>query len=326
MNINFKSSFLRGAITLSIFLTSVTPVFAFSRATEMKVVLNNKPIKFSVDKGYPMLDNQRTYLPLRILSESMGINLQYDQKTSAVQIRMNNKAIDLFNNNHVAVINGERVPIDVRNGKEVKETTVKIVNGITYVPIRFVSEQLGVDIVYDKGDLLLFTDTIYSMEKDKVYSGSLIGTYENSPHLGEASTKMLKELIPASKNLSKVQVMKLDIESLPTKILGKVNILDLKISRDFISITLDKKIPRLVLLLLRDDNIRCISNLYPSFSESKDGKYVYVFNSGGLYDRHPYNEPGQPEGINNFAIMIPEDSAQSIGRTTDMVFYLSEMK
>jgi hypothetical protein len=62
-----------------------------------------------------------------------------------VVIQLKDKAIKLWIDNPIAEVNGEKIAIDPNNSN-VKPI---IINSRTYVPIRFVSENLGCNVSWD---------------------------------------------------------------------------------------------------------------------------------------------------------------------------------
>ncbi len=80
----------------------------------------------------PMLLNNRTMVPLRFIAESMGADVQWREKTRAVEIRQDGKYLQL-------VLDQTGPGLD---------TPAVIVNGRTLVPIRYVAESLGANVTW----------------------------------------------------------------------------------------------------------------------------------------------------------------------------------
>ncbi len=87
----------------------------------------------------PYTVNGRTMVPVRIVAETFGADVQYIHDESKVIITMDDKKISMVIGQDVADVNGTKVKLDV--------PTVET-NGRTLVPLRFVSETLGFDIKY----------------------------------------------------------------------------------------------------------------------------------------------------------------------------------
>lgn len=82
----------------------------------------------------------RTLVPMRAIFEAMGSSVKWEPKTSTVTGTKGNDTIKLQIGNKTASINGEDLQLD---------TPAVISKGNTLVPLRFVAESLGADVVWD---------------------------------------------------------------------------------------------------------------------------------------------------------------------------------
>ncbi|NWL87422.1 hypothetical protein DMN77_07370 [Paenibacillus sp. 79R4] len=82
-----------------------------------------------------------TMVPLRIISEGLGASVLWSQATKTATIQKNGNKLVLITGQRVAEVNGRSVTLDV---------SVENIQGRTMVPIRFVSEQLGLDVVWSQ--------------------------------------------------------------------------------------------------------------------------------------------------------------------------------
>ncbi|MEM3385723.1 MAG: stalk domain-containing protein [Nitrososphaeria archaeon] len=113
--------------TLSIFL----------KIDVKQVLVNGNLLEIDVP---PMIINGRTLVPLRFLSESFGAEVNYNDKTKTITIDYGKNKIILTVGKKVASVNGKTYSLDV---------APVIYNGRTLVPIRFISEIFGADVVWD---------------------------------------------------------------------------------------------------------------------------------------------------------------------------------
>ena len=136
---NFKKILL----TL-VFVLSLLTVSAYAKT--MQFTMNDYDAK--VDDGEisvytmevaPYTVEGRTMVPVRIIGETFGADVQYIHEEAKVVITLGNKTISMIIGEAVADVNGESVALDVPS----VET-----NGRTLVPLRFVSETLGFDVKY----------------------------------------------------------------------------------------------------------------------------------------------------------------------------------
>lgn len=86
----------------------------------------------------PVLKNGRVLVPFRPLAEYMDADsIKYDNKTKKVTIVRKDKTVEVTNGVKTGLVNGV---------KKVLDEPVQIINGSTYVPLRFVSESLGAKV------------------------------------------------------------------------------------------------------------------------------------------------------------------------------------
>jgi len=83
----------------------------------------------------------RAMVPLRFVSEQLGAKVDWLKETRQVRITYNETTILLTIGSNVVIVNGQPVEID---------SPAEIVNGRTYVPLRFVSEALGATAAWDE--------------------------------------------------------------------------------------------------------------------------------------------------------------------------------
>lgn len=90
----------------------------------------------------PIVKDGRTFLPVRYVMEAVGADVKWDEKDKKVEILLGDKNVQLWVGKNYAIVNGERKQIDTANNK----LTPFVVNGRTILPLRFVSESLGLDV------------------------------------------------------------------------------------------------------------------------------------------------------------------------------------
>ena len=87
----------------------------------------------------PFISNGRTLVPVRVIAESFGSKVGWDDATRTVTLTAGTKSIKLVIGSNVATVNGQSVKLDV---------PADIYGERTYVPIRFVTETLGYNVAY----------------------------------------------------------------------------------------------------------------------------------------------------------------------------------
>lgn len=93
-----------------------------------------------LESAEAQIENGRTLVPIRVIAESWGAAVGWNQKLKQVRVQKDGMRIDLFVDQHEANVNGKTVSSDV-------PPVVK--DGRTMLPLRFVGELLGADIAYN---------------------------------------------------------------------------------------------------------------------------------------------------------------------------------
>ncbi|MBS6063074.1 N-acetylmuramoyl-L-alanine amidase [Criibacterium bergeronii] len=107
-----------------------------------EVEINGTPINKSTAGVDPVTINSRTLVPVRALSEKLGYKVSWLDAAQKVKIESNDKKIELVIGSKIAYINDRPTAIT-------DAVPARIINSSTYVPIRFVTENLGLNISYN---------------------------------------------------------------------------------------------------------------------------------------------------------------------------------
>lgn len=102
----------------------------------VRVILNGRTLQFDVP---PIIEDDRTLVPLRVIFEALGAGVEWDGTTQTVKAERHGTIIMLVIGGG-AHINDQSVELDV---------PAKIVNDRTLVPLRFVSEAMGCRVDWD---------------------------------------------------------------------------------------------------------------------------------------------------------------------------------
>lgn len=82
----------------------------------------------------------RTLVPLRFIGEAFGCDVQWNDAARTAVVRMASHIIEVPTDKSSAIINGFEAPVQV---------PARIIDGRTYVPLRFVGESLGAGVDFD---------------------------------------------------------------------------------------------------------------------------------------------------------------------------------
>lgn len=86
-----------------------------------------------------IIENGRTLVPVRIVSEILGANVEWNAVDKTVKITDSNTDVLLTIDSKEANVNGDVKTLDV---------PARIFNSLTYVPLRFISETLNAEVQY----------------------------------------------------------------------------------------------------------------------------------------------------------------------------------
>ena len=89
----------------------------------------------------PVIQNDRTMLPIRMLAESLGADVTWDEETRTVMVQNGETVIKITIDEVIAKVNGEEIALD---------SAAFIENNRTYLPLRFISEHLGAEVDYNE--------------------------------------------------------------------------------------------------------------------------------------------------------------------------------
>ena len=116
----------------------------YSKTTILRLQIGNKTalmndVTFTLEAA-PTIVNGRTMVPLRFIGEAFGATFEYDPIFKIIDINFGGQEIKMQIGKKVAFVNGKETSLDV---------APYIVNGRTLVPIRFISEIFGSNVVWD---------------------------------------------------------------------------------------------------------------------------------------------------------------------------------
>lgn len=109
-----------------------------------EIVVNGMPV--SIDAA-PIIRNGRTLLPIRALIETLGGEVVWNSSSRTVNVSLGGRSVSVVVGRNIGHVNGKPVSIDSANAQVVPE----IINGRTFLPLRFIAEGLGLDLAWDAG-------------------------------------------------------------------------------------------------------------------------------------------------------------------------------
>ena len=89
----------------------------------------------------PLARNNRTLLPIRFVAEALGATVDWNADLQKVTIEKADLLIELYLGQTTAYVNGQPIVLDVAAFAE---------NNRTYLPLRFIAENLGATVLWDQ--------------------------------------------------------------------------------------------------------------------------------------------------------------------------------
>jgi hypothetical protein len=143
--ITVEASDNAGNIVTKTYAISYIPVSTFSLMITLEIdnpyiTINDISKKIDSQGSKPIIKNSRTLLPIRTLIESLGGTAEWDGVEHKVTIELNGHSIILWIGKDTAFVDGSTVKLEV---------APEIINGRTYLPLRFIVENLGASVDWD---------------------------------------------------------------------------------------------------------------------------------------------------------------------------------
>ncbi|MGG4345232.1 copper amine oxidase N-terminal domain-containing protein [Paenibacillus lautus] len=117
-------------------LISISTVMIFFLANVIPTQASGNEV---IEHG--ILKNNRVLIPIRAVSQNMGIDVKWNQFQKTAQLTKGETIITLAVQFKRALVNQDRVDFDA---------PVELIHNTTYVPLRFVSQTMGADVKWDQ--------------------------------------------------------------------------------------------------------------------------------------------------------------------------------
>lgn len=124
---------------------AVIPSFA-DYSYRVEVYINGIKVHFPDQRPFIDTNTNRTYVPLRFVSEALGAQVNWDGASKTAIVIRDGKHIEMQIGSNTPLVNGEPVALDA---------PALLTNMRTVVPLRFVSEVLGAQVAWDPPRVLI---------------------------------------------------------------------------------------------------------------------------------------------------------------------------
>ena len=131
---NIGKCFLTLSLAIALVVTIGFTNNEAQAAQNIKVYLDGQQMSFSVQ---PRIEYGTTLVPMRAIFEALGADVQYNGYEKKITATKNDTIIILYLNSKTAYVN---------NTVNILDVPAKAINGVTLVPLRFVSESLNANV------------------------------------------------------------------------------------------------------------------------------------------------------------------------------------
>lgn len=114
---------------------------------EISVEVNGAAIDFAqYDNVLPYIENDYTLIPVRAIAENLGLHVDWDEVTRTVSVYNFYKSIELVIDSDIATVDNEAKQLDI---------PARITDDRTFIPLRFVSENMGATVDWEEESRLI---------------------------------------------------------------------------------------------------------------------------------------------------------------------------
>lgn len=162
------SSTLAVLLTVSSFfmILPVSPVMAAS--DRISVIIDGKRVSM---EPAPRLQSGRTLVPIRMISEELGAQVNWDETDRTIQVNnTEGQNVTLWADNRLVCYED-----DGQKTYDVCDVPSQIIDGRTYVPLRLVGNALGISVDWDNIDRSVHVDSDEKVQKTLFSSISING-------------------------------------------------------------------------------------------------------------------------------------------------------
>lgn len=123
----------------------------------IKIIIDGNVVD---EKPNPFIKDSRTLVPVRLISEKLGAEIIWDEYNRTVEIIKGSKSVMLTIDSHLVKYKSENED----EFYNLCDVAPEIVNSRTFVPIRLVSNALGVEVEWNKDTRTVIVDTSKSAD------------------------------------------------------------------------------------------------------------------------------------------------------------------
>lgn len=124
-------------ILLALFILIKAPVFAAPSKNSIEVFIDDKKVMSDV---MPFIYKDTTMVPLRVISENLGVKVNYESVSKKITLSFKNNTIILKVNDLYAYVGGKKTKLQI---------PPMIISNRVFVPLRFIAENFEAKVIWD---------------------------------------------------------------------------------------------------------------------------------------------------------------------------------
>lgn len=169
-------------------LMALAGMLTFSSGSAMEVIAAN-PIRLVVDGkditalSSPIIENDRTLVPIRFISEELGATVTWNEVDRTVSVVKGNNTVLLK-------IGSQLVQYDNGADYDVSDVAPKIYNDRTFVPLRLISNALGIGIEWNDASRTVIVDSSKSSEQVNFFDIKIISQNPGQAITGKTNLQL----------------------------------------------------------------------------------------------------------------------------------------
>lgn len=178
---------LRNVMCSFLALTLLFSATSFASESEIKVFINGEHFVAKDSNGSELkalVRNGTTYLPLRAISEALDIPVKWDNSIRSVILGTKPPSKAVKSSEMAIYLNGKAFSAKDAGGKMLKPLSI---NGITYLPLRSISEALNIPVRWDGANRIVALGTEKKIEKISFDGNYYEGEVKNGEPCGYGS-------------------------------------------------------------------------------------------------------------------------------------------
>ncbi|MFU1795393.1 N-acetylmuramoyl-L-alanine amidase [Paenibacillus azoreducens] len=215
-------------ILFSVFFLIALPHHSVAATNQSKIILNGGEIVLPEDVEVVNVKNN-VMIPIRVVAENLKFKVDWNQKTQNVKIQQNSKVISLTVGKKEAMVDKDQKLLNI-DPQIIKNTVV--------VPIRFVSEEMGLKVNWNNADKIVTLDSNDTQPSPPATGGENDSKLNHVNEINFANNQLVvsldKEVTPVISKLTNPDRIVVDLpntafgghaaESLNSKSIGKLDI------------------------------------------------------------------------------------------------------